>query len=210
MTVEIQKILPADIEAESFRIIESELGPTDFDNKTFRVVQRVIHATADFSFAGNMRFHPEAIEKGISAIRAGKNIFTDVRMVASGIISALLSRWGGKVICRIGDQDVADQARDRGTTRSEAAVELGVDKNIGIIAIGNAPTALLKAIDQVHERGTGPDLIVGVPVGFVNASESKELLAEKNHPFITALGRKGGSPVAAAIVNALLRLAAEE
>lgn len=205
----IQKIPPQEIEAESFRIIADELGPTDFDYRTFKVVQRVIHATGDFSYAATMLFHPDAVDKGIAAIKAGKNILMDVRMAAAGVNSRLLARWGGRVICRISDDDVAAHAQTKGTTRAEAAMDMGFDNGIGIVAVGNAPTSLLRIMELIAEKGVIPDLIVGVPVGFVNAAESKELLAEKSYPFITALGRKGGSPAAAAIVNALLRLAAE-
>jgi len=208
--VRIQKIPPQEIETESFRIITSELGPTDFDRRTFKVVQRLIHATGDFSFAETIRFHPDAVEKGIAAIKAGKNILMDVRMAAAGVNSRLLTRWGGRVICRIADDDVAAHAQAEGTTRAAAAMDMGFDDGIGIVAVGNAPTALLRIMDLIAKKGVVPDLVVGVPVGFVNAAESKELLAEKSYPFITSLGRKGGSPAAAAIVNALLCLAAEE
>lgn len=211
MTATIKDIKPEQIEAESFRIIASELGPTSFDEKTFQVVQRVIHATGDFSFAENMVFHPQAIKAGINAIKQGKNILTDVNMAAVGISKALLHRWGGKVICRLGDPDVADIAVNAGKTRTETAIERGLEENIGIVAIGNAPTALLKVMECIvrMKPSQRPDLVVGVPVGFVNAAESKELLAAKDYPFIACKGRKGGSPVAAAIVNALIRLAVE-
>ena len=209
MAVKLQKIAPADIEAESFRIIASELGEHSFDPLTFKVVQRVIHATGDFSFAENMRFSPGAIEAGIKAIREGKNILTDVTMVASGISKALLSKYGGEVICKVADPIVAEAAKDGAKTRSEMAISMNLDDSIGIVAMGNAPTALVQAIRSTAEmKGTKP-LLVGVPVGFVNAAESKALLVEQNSCYITSLGRKGGSPVAAAIINALLRLAAE-
>jgi len=211
MIVSLQQVAPADIEKESFRIIEQELGPTEFDPATFSVVRRVIHATGDFSFAENMRFHPQAIETGIQALRAGKHILTDVTMAASGISKALLGRWGGKVICHIGDEDVANQARSKGVTRSEMAMSVGLTPEVGIVAIGNAPTALLQIIRMLDARKlAAPPLVIGVPVGFVNAAESKALLAESSHCSITSLGRKGGSPVAAAIVNALLHLAAQQ
>lgn len=208
MTVQLQNIAPADIERESFRIIKEELGSIDLDEKTFAVIRRVIHATGDFSFKDNMRLSPTAIATGIQAIRDGKDILTDVTMVAAGISKPGLSKWGGKVICRVADEEVAKRATASGKTRSEMAIELSLNDNIGIIAIGNAPTALVQTIrmlnsaDQKH-----PPLVIGVPVGFVNASESKDMLVEANNCYITSLGRKGGSPVAAAIVNALLRLA---
>ena len=208
MTITIQKIGPGEIEAESFRIITDELGPHDFDHQTFKVVQRVIHATGDFSFADNMRFHPEAIGTALEAIKAGKNIVTDVNMAAAGISKGMLAQWGGQVSCKVADPEVAKIAGATGKTRSEVAIEQGFRDNPGIFAIGNAPTALLKIMDCLAEvKAEDRPVIIGVPVGFVNAAESKALLAEKEYPYITSLGRKGGSPVAAAIVNALIRLA---
>lgn len=211
MPVSIKKIGPQEIEAESFRMIEAELGPHDFDQASFKVVQRVIHATGDFSFADNLRFSAKAISKGIEALQQGKNILTDVNMVATGISKPLLQQWGNTVICNIGDPQVANKAKAAKTTRAEMAIEMGLQENIGLVAIGNAPTALLKVLSMFKaERPEVCPLIIGVPVGFVNAAESKDLLNETDLPFITSLGRKGGSPVAAAIVNALIRLAAEQ
>lgn len=206
---QIRDIKPQEIEAESFRMIEAELGPHAFSPEQFALVRRVIHATGDFSFADNIRFSPEAVAAGLAAIRAGRNILTDVQMAASGISKHLLAHHGGEVLCRVSDPHTAELAKERGWTRSEAAMELASQDNIGIIAIGNAPTALIKVMAMLADKRPGfrPDLIIGVPVGFVNAAESKELLAEKNFPFITSLGRKGGTPVAVALVNALLRLA---
>lgn len=206
---QILEIKPQEIEAESFRMIEEELGPHSFDPEQFAVVRRVIHATGDFAFADNIRFGDAAIEAGLAAIRAGKNILTDVQMAASGISKGLLAKHGGQVLCLVSDEQTAKLAADKGWTRSEAAMELAALDNIGIIAIGNAPTALLKVMAMLAEARPGfrPDLIIGVPVGFVNAAESKEILAEQKYPFITSLGRKGGTPVAVAMVNALLRLA---
>ncbi|MHB8149990.1 MAG: precorrin-8X methylmutase [Desulfobulbia bacterium] len=207
----IMQIAPEAIEAESFRIIAEELGPTDFDPRTFKVVQRVIHATGDFSFAESLVFHPQAIDAGIAAIRAGRNILTDVNMGAAGVSKGLLAAWGGTVICKVSVPEVARIAKERGLTRSEVAIERGLQENAGIISVGNAPTALLKVMEgwDVLAPELRPGLVVGAPVGFVNAAESKELLSEKTYPFITCLGRKGGTPVAVAIVNALIRLAKE-
>ncbi|MGR0482690.1 MAG: precorrin-8X methylmutase [Candidatus Electronema sp. V4] len=204
---DIQIIDPLEIEAESFRIIEAELGQTAFSPEQFAVVRRCIHATGDFSFAETMRFHPQAVEAGLRAVRSGRNILVDVNMAASGISKQLLARFGGRVICRAGDAEAAAQAAARNITRSEAAAELAAGENIGIAVIGNAPTALLKVMELMERGQFAPDLVIGVPVGFVNAAESKAILASKPWPFITALGRKGGTPVAVAAVNALLRLA---
>ncbi|MFA7383892.1 MAG: precorrin-8X methylmutase [Desulfurivibrionaceae bacterium] len=212
MKSSIMQIRPEEIEAESFRIIAEELGPTDFDPRTFKVVQRVIHATGDFSFAESLIFHPRAIDAGIGALRAGRNILTDVNMGAAGVSKGLLAPWGGRVICKVASPGIAEVAKERGLTRSEVAIEQGLAENIGIVSVGNAPTALLKVMDCWPNLAEDlrPGLLVGVPVGFVNAAESKELLSEKTYPFITCRGRKGGTPVAVAIVNALIRLAREE
>jgi precorrin-8X/cobalt-precorrin-8 methylmutase len=209
----IQDIRPEDIEKESFRIIEEEffartgLRQEDYDVREFAILQRVIHATGDFSLAGSLRFHPQAIDRGIAAIRAGRNVYADVGMVAAGIGGKLNAAFGGRVLCRVGEQEVAELARQTGRTRSETALEMAMGDNIGIVAVGNAPTALLAAIKLVKRGKFAPDLIVGVPVGFVNAAESKDLLLAEGIPAITVLGRRGGSPIAAAIVNALLKMA---
>jgi precorrin-8X/cobalt-precorrin-8 methylmutase len=208
MTVQLQQVLPSDIERESFAIIAKEFGPHNFDDRTFKVIQRVIHATGDFSFKDTMRFSPNAIDRAIAAIRTGKDILTDVTMVAAGISKGMLQGFGGKVVCHIGDEEIAAKAVALKTTRAEAAILSGLSDNIGIIAIGNAPTALVQAIRSAAHMADGKaPLIVGVPVGFVNAAESKVMLVEESQYYITSLGRKGGSPVAAAIVNALIRLA---
>ncbi|MGQ9745240.1 MAG: precorrin-8X methylmutase [Dissulfurimicrobium sp.] len=205
MAFEPEFLGPKEIENESFRIIKEELGHVQFDRNELFVVMRVIHATGDVSIASQIRFHPQAIQTGIEAIRAGKDVLTDVSMVAAGIDKSRLSRFGGKVVCLISDPHIVKRARNEGRTRADVAIETGINKpNIGIIAIGNAPTALLSAIKSMNH--CKEILLVGVPVGFVNAAESKELLSSRPYPFITILGRKGGSPVAAAIVNALIRL----
>lgn len=207
MDIKLKNIRPSEIESESFRMIEAEIGATGHSRPEFAVVRRVIHATGDFSFAENMRFHAEAMESGISAIRKGRNILTDVKMVEAGIGKKLIADFGCRVLCRIHEQDVAEKAELLGQTRSWVAMTGVEEMNIGIVAIGNAPTALLSVMELVDKGLLSPDLVIGVPVGFVNASESKQILSEKPYPFITSLGRKGGSPVAAAIVNALSRLA---
>ena len=204
--VTLQQVAPEEIEAESFRIIERELGPTRFTPEEFSLVRRIIHATGDFSFADTLRFHPEAVRAGLHAIRSGRNILVDVNMAASGISARLLAPFGGRVICRVAEPETAAMAMANGTTRSEAAMARANGDNIGIVAVGNAPTALLKVREMIEQGLMAPELVIGVPVGFVNAAESKDLLAEKPYPFVTALGRKGGTPVAVAAINALLRL----
>ncbi len=208
--VQLQHVAPQDIEAESFRIITAELGETGLDPREFQVIRRIIHATGDFAFAENIRFHPQAIDAGLSAIRAGKNILVDVNMAVAGVSSRLLASFGGKVICRMNEPETAALAKERGSTRAEASMLRALTDQVGIVAVGNAPTALLAVMDLIEAGKWQPDLVIGVPVGFVNAAESKELLAEQEYPFITALGRKGGTPVAVAAVNALLKLAMQD
>jgi len=194
----------SEIEKRSFEIIASRMKKKTFPEQELPIVMRVIHATGDFDFEDNLRFHPEAVKAGIRALKSGKNILVDVNMVAAGINRRLLERWGGSIISMI--SEVGDQAMEEGKTRAEAAIEKAIDEKIGIVAIGNAPTALLKTMELIDKGGFKPDLVIGVPVGFVSAVESKESLAKKTYPFITSLGRKGGSPVAVAIVNGVLRL----
>lgn len=198
---------PGMIEAASFQIIDLELGRLLHDARTHSIIRRVIHATGDFTFADNMRFHARAVEAGIEAIRAGKNILADVHMVEAGINKALLAKFGGRVICGISDEETAKEAVASKQTRAEVAIERHTRDNIGIVAVGNAPTALMRAMDLIEFGAFAPALVVGVPVGFVNAAESKDRLNSQDYPYITTLGRKGGSPVAAAIVNAIMKLA---
>lgn len=203
--------VPEDIERKSFEIISEEADFSDLPYEQRPIVKRVIHATADFEFRKTLTFHPSAVTAGLEAIKAGKNILTDIEMVRTGIIKRLLEPWGGKVLCHINDEDVIRLSKETGKTRSEIAVEKGLGENIGIIAVGNAPTALLKTIELLSRKELkDPPLVVGVPVGFVKAFESKALLAAQDFPFITNLSRKGGTPAAVAIVNALLKMAAGE
>ncbi len=197
------------IEAESFRIILSEMGPHDFDERQLPIVLRVIHATADFDFQKTLRFSPGAAEKGIAALRKGADIITDVRMVEAGISQSFVQRLGGSVFPVIdSDPAIARLAKAENTTRSTMGMRLNKEKlDNAIIAVGNAPTALLELNRLVQDEGVRPALVVGVPVGFVSAVESKDELITLDVPFITTLGRKGGTPVAVSVVNALLRLA---
>ncbi len=209
----IRDVAPEDIERLSFAMIEEEffdqtgLRPESFDRHTFRVIRRVIHASGDFSFARSLVFHERAIPAGIAAIRQGRAIVIDVSMGAAGINRGLVERFGGRVICRIGDPGIGEEARRNGKTRSETALRRAMADDPGIIAVGNAPTALLTVMEMVERRQFRPELVVGVPVGFVNAAEAKALLRQQDYPFITNTGRTGGSPIAVAIVNALLHIA---
>lgn len=204
---------PRAIEKRSFEILSAEAGFDGVPAERLPIVQRVIHATADFDFKDTLTFHPAAVAAGLAAIRAGKDILTDVEMVRTGINKKWLAPFGGKVICRIQDEEAGNQGPGGvAKTRAEQGIEKALRENadIGIIAIGNAPTALLKVIELFTTPvffGRELPLVVGVPVGFVKAVESKGLLAKQSFPFITARGRKGGTPVAVAIVNALLKIA---
>lgn len=201
-------MLPQEIEQTSFQIIQSEIGAHSFSPAELAIVTRVIHATADFDFREHTRFHPQAIFQGIAALRRGCTIVADVRMLEVGVNSATLSRFGGQIVCAIQDPGVRQAAGEQGLTRSTLAMRHHAQLlEGGIAAIGNAPTALMEVLRLVGEEGIRPALIVGVPVGFVNAAESKQELLRGDVPYITALGRKGGSTVAVAILNALLRLA---
>lgn len=209
---------PQEIEDQSFAIIDAEAQPHDFDHRHWQVVRRVIHTSADFEWQGMMRFHPEAIPLGIAAIRQGRPIITDTNMARVGIRSRDLARFGGEVRCYMTDPRVADRAAAEGITRAKAAVDLAAEEMTGgIYVVGNAPTALLRLLKLAAEdkaapakaapAKAAPALVIGLPVGFVNAAESKAALMESDLPFIANIGRKGGSNVAAAVVNALILLA---
>ena len=198
-------VKPMEIEKRSFEIITELLGDRKLDPENEPVIKRVIHTTADFEYADNLVFSPGAVAKGIEALRAGCHIVTNTSMAMSGINKTILGKLGGQVHCFIADPDVAEEAKARGITRSAVSMEKAakLDKPC-IFAVGNAPTALI-ALHELMEAGTvKPALIIGVPVGFVNVVESKELILQDDVPFIVARGRKGGSNVAAAICNAML------
>ena len=201
---------PEEIERLSFSIIDREVPkPRPFEGDEWKVVRRMIHSTADFELLELVRFHPEAIQKGLEAIKKGCLIVTDTEMARSGIGRGRLRRWGCKIECLIGDERVRKEAEVKGTSRASAAVDLVSERiNDGIYVIGNAPTALMRLLDLIEGGKCVPALVVGIPVGFVNASESKErLIAQTKVPYITVKGRKGGSPLAASVVNALAEIA---
>jgi precorrin-8X/cobalt-precorrin-8 methylmutase len=204
-------VQPQEIEEKSFEMITEELGEHTFTPEQYPVVQRVIHASADFELGRSLVFHPRAIEAGIAAIRAGKLIVADVQMVQVGISKPRIEQFGGDVRVYISDKDVMEEAKRLNTTRAIISIRKAIKEADGAIyAIGNAPTALLELIRLVKEGIAKPGLIVGVPVGFVSAAESKDELAKLDIPFITNIGRKGGSPVAVAAVNALSIMAARK
>ncbi|MFI3167722.1 MAG: precorrin-8X methylmutase [Bacillota bacterium] len=199
------KLKPMEIEQRSMQTIASELGTTEIPSENRDVVMRVIHTTAEFDYVNNLVFSEDACKKGIEAIKNGAHIVTDTKMAMAGINKAMLGKFGGEVHCFIGDADVATKAKQLETTRAEISMEKA--KSLGnnvIYAIGNAPTALFKLRDMIDAGEIQPALIIGVPVGFVNVVESKEEILQTNAPHIVAKGRKGGSNVAAAIVNALM------
>lgn len=201
---------PADIEQLSFQIIEREAGAHGFSRDQWTIVRRMIHTSADFDYIQNVRFHAQAVSRGVAAIAAGKAIFTDTRMAQAGISPWRLKPFGTAVHCLIGDPAVAEKARLNNHTRAAAAVEAAARRMAGgIYVIGNAPTALLKLIELIQSQQARPALVVGLPVGFVNAAESKAALLASGIVSITNVGRKGGSNVAASVVNALAQLALE-
>ena len=206
---------PEEIEAESFRIINREAGPHQWSPAEWPVVRRVIHTSADFDYLRSLRMSADAIAAGVTAILNGRGMVTDTTMALAGISKPRLATFSIASACFIADPQIAAEAAAQGITRSILAMRKGTaDPHNGIFVIGNAPTALFELLRQVREEGLRPDLVVGLPVGFVGAEESKEELlvvaAEHGIPFITNRGRKGGSNVAAAVMNALLILALEQ
>jgi len=201
------------IEDSSFAIVDREAGAHGFDAAQWQVVRRVIHATADFEFKALMAFHPDAIAAGVAALRRGCRVIVDVKMIAAGLNEERLAAYGCTVLSRISDSDVIVAALQRNTTRAIEAIrksqQLG-ELDGAILAIGNAPTALLETARLVRAAAVRPALVVAVPVGFVSAAESKAEAETLPVPWIVARGRKGGSPIAVAILHALLLLSAQE
>ena len=205
MKIELEQVSPHEIEKRSFEIITEELNGRTFPEDQELVVKRCIHTSADFDYADNLCFSEHAVAKGIEAIREGACIVTDTQMARSGINKKVLARPGGEALCFMSDEDVAARAKETGSTRAAACMEKAaeLDKKL-IIAVGNAPTALVRLYELIGEGKIKPALIIGVPVGFVNVVQSKELIMQTNIPYIVARGRKGGSNIAACICNALL------
>ena len=208
--IHLQRVAPAEIEGRSMEIIASEMGPNSFTAQQLPIVKRCIHTSADFDYEKNLRFTPGAVEAGLAAIRAGCTIVTDTQMARAGVNKRVLERFGGEAVCFMSDPDVAEEARTRGETRATVSMERAAAlKGPVILAVGNAPTALVRACQLMDEGKFSPALVIGVPVGFVNVVESKELLCSMPGEHIAAMGRKGGSNIAAAICNALLYLASD-
>ena len=200
----LKQIAPGEIEKRSFEIIEEELG-RELDPVLKPIIKRVIHTTADFSYADTLFFSENSVEKGLQALREGVSIITDTNMGRAGINKKKLEQYGGKVHCFMADEDVDAAALAQQTTRAAVSMDKAAAMQEDFIfAIGNAPTALIRLYELIQEGKIRPRLIIGVPVGFVNVVEAKELILTAGVPVIVARGRKGGSNVAAAICNALI------
>jgi precorrin-8X/cobalt-precorrin-8 methylmutase len=211
MKIELENVLPREIEKRSFEIITKELNGKIPEDEKAPIIKRVIHTSADFEYADTLCFSENVVSYTLEAIKRGACIVTDTQMGKSGINKKSLAKYGGEVFCFMSDEDVAAIATENGTTRATASMDKAshLDKEL-IFAIGNAPTALVRLYELINDGKINPTLIIGVPVGFVNVVQSKELIMSTNVPHIVARGRKGGSNVAAAICNALLYMIDEE
>lgn len=204
MKVELEQVRPMEIEARSFEIITQELG-RELPPMEAPIIKRCIHTSADFDYADNLCFSEKAVEQALEAIRNGASIVTDTQMAKAGINKKNLARYGGEVFCFMSDEDVAQKAKEQGITRAVASMEKAAELEKPLIfAIGNAPTALIRLYELIREGKLHPKLVIGVPVGFVNVVQSKEMIMQTDVPYIVARGRKGGSNIAACICNALL------
>lgn len=204
----LEIIAPGDIEARSMEIIQSEMGPHSFTQEQLPIVKRCVHTSADFDYVKNLAFTPDAVACGVAAIKGGCTIVTDTQMARSGINKRVLEKFGGQAVCFMSDPDVAQEAKCRGVTRAVVSMERAAKlSGTVILAIGNAPTALARACELTAEGAFSPALIIGVPVGFVNVVESKNILEATPGEHIVARGRKGGSNIAATICNAMLYMA---
>jgi len=201
------------IEDASMQMIEDEIGTHQYNEKEWPIVRRVIHSTADFDFAGKNKiiFHKDAIESAMNALRNGCSIIVDVNGVIGGLNKQNPKDFGNNIVCNISNPEIMELAKKEGKTRSQVSMRAAIsDIDGGIVAIGNAPTALMEIIQMVKEGIVKPALIIGIPVGFINAAESKEELSKLEAPFITNMGRKGGSSSASAIINAIFKLIREK
>ncbi len=208
----IKIVQPQKIERLSFEIIEKEAGEHSFNEEEWRIVRRIIHTTADFEFLKLTKFHPKAISSGKEAIKRGCKIFTDTEMAKAGINKTRLKKFGCEVLCYINHPEVISLSKANNITRASASVEYLLDQlQDNIYVVGNAPTALIKLFEVINTFKIKPALVVAVPVGFVNAKESKDLFIKyKPVPFIATEGRKGGSAIGAAIINEITQIVSEE
>ncbi|AKA72191.1 Precorrin-8X methylmutase CbiC/CobH [Clostridium scatologenes] len=200
--------IPMDIEERSFEIIGEEMGPHNFSDRELKIVKRVIHTTADFQYKDLIYIREGAIDSALEILKKGTTIYTDTNMAASGINKAALNKLNSKVECFVAREDVTQIAKEKGITRSMAAVEKAAAEGVEFFVFGNAPTALFKLIELTKQGKANPKFIIGAPVGFVGAAESKEEIEKLDVPMITIRGRKGGSGIAACIVNALMYMIA--
>jgi precorrin-8X/cobalt-precorrin-8 methylmutase len=201
---------PEEIEKLSFQIIEQEIGTRNVADDHWPIIRRMIHTSADFEYKEMVRIHPDAVKNGMEAIRSGKKIITDTNMARVGIRKKELDRFGASTECYMNDPMIHRNAKATGVTRAKVAVDMAIENmRGGIYVVGNAPTALMRLVELIKEQKAQPALVIGLPVGFVNAAESKAALMELDHPYISNIGRKGGSNVAASVVNALAIMAYE-
>ena len=198
---------PHDIEAKSMEIIAQQANLSAFSEQEQQIVKRVIHTTGDFDYQRLVAITPGAIDSGIEAIQSGCRIVTDTQMAFAGINKRALEKANCRINCYIAHDDVRKIAETQGITRAMAAVDFALQDGVDIFVIGNAPTALFRLAERIEQTGLAPELVIGVPVGFVGAAESKEAFRRLNVPSITTIGTKGGSNVAAAIMNALIYMA---
>ncbi len=204
---DIERLGPEEIEKRSFEIISEEAAGRIPEDDRGMILRRVIHTTADFDYIDNLCFSENAVERGLAALKKGAWIITDTNMAGSGINKPSLKKAGSQAFCFMADEDVAQEAKRRGTTRASVCMEKAAALDHPLIfAVGNAPTALVRLYELIQEEKICPELIIGVPVGFVNVVQAKELIMQTDVPYIVARGRKGGSNVAACICNALLYL----
>jgi precorrin-8X/cobalt-precorrin-8 methylmutase len=201
----IEFIKPQEIEKRSFELLAELLGDREFPPEQAPIIKRVIHTTADLEYADILTISENAVKKIKAAILSGCNVVTDTKMAAAGINKKALAKYGGEVICYMEDEDIAAEARERDVTRAALCMDKAArDQSNRLFVIGNAPTALIRLYELITEGVLTTALVIGVPVGFVNVIESKALIKQAGVPFIISEGRKGGSNVAAAIVNAIL------
>jgi precorrin-8X/cobalt-precorrin-8 methylmutase len=202
--------IPMDIEKRSFEIIGEEMGPHNFNDKELSIIKRVIHTTADFEYKDLVYMTEDAIDTALEILKKGTTIYTDTNMALSGINKRALEKLNCKVVCYVSEPEVAEIAKERGITRSMAAVEKAIDDGVEFFVFGNAPTALFKLKEFIESGKSSCKFIIGAPIGFVGAAESKEEIEKvKDMSMITVRGRKGGSAVAAAVVNALMYMLVE-
>lgn len=203
--MKLENVLPTDIEKRSMEIIAEELGEVKLDEEKKSIIKRVIHTSADFDYVRTLHFSDDAVQKALQALKNGATIVTDTNMAKAGINKAGMDKLGCKTVCYMADPDVALQAKAAGSTRAAACMEKAcLIHGPLIIAVGNAPTALVRLDELIKEGKIKPELVIGVPVGFVNVVEAKEIIMQSGVPYIVARGRKGGSNIAAAICNALI------